>query len=58
MLVPGRAEDGKEDFYCPEDRCSETVRDYPTAVPVCELHGVPMEQRKKPVKRRWLGGFP
>jgi hypothetical protein len=52
MLVPGRAEDRKKDFYCAEEDCSETARDYPTPRPECPLHGVPMKQGKKPRKRR------
>ena len=51
MLVPGRAPDGKIAFYCAEDDCSETARDYPMPVPECPLHGVPMKQGKKPRKR-------
>lgn len=57
MLVPGRAEDSKKDFYCTEDDCPETVRDYPAPVPECRLHGVPMKQGKKPRKRGRLPGL-
>jgi hypothetical protein len=51
MLVPGRGKDAKQDFYCEEPGCSETVRDYPTPRPTCSLHGVPMKQGKKPRER-------
>jgi hypothetical protein len=51
MLVPGRGKGEKQDFYCTEPGCPETVKAYPTPVPMCRLHGVPMKQGKKPSKR-------
>ena len=50
-LVPGRAPDGKQDFYCDWPGCCETAHDYPKSRPVCPSHGVPMKQGKKPPER-------
>lgn len=51
MFVPGRAKDGKQDFYCGVRGCGETTRTDPTPTPKCRLHGVPMKKGKKLLKR-------
>jgi hypothetical protein len=51
MLVPGRGEQEKQDYFCKQPGCTETAREYESPIPICPLHGIPMKKRKKSRKR-------